>query len=336
MRRFLKSILYFSLLGIVPAALLLLSYIYFDPFKVIRYYDDFSYAYINPDLDFISTEVYIRNDPKYHFNSFILGSSRTMAYQPKSWMQHLPNGARPYVFAASNESVYGIYTKLKFLDSLNRKIDNALIIYCRDVTFNKTANESGHLFIKHPATTMESKFDFHLTFFKSYLSPLFFTNFHLYTITKKFKPYMAAYIESKKVRYDKITNQVSIVDGEDEIRKTPAEYYRKRKDIFYERKNEQTDSIQRIKEKQLFMLKEIKRILEKNHTNYRIVLSPLYEQIKFNTTDYAILKRLFGQNIYDFSGKNFVSESKINYYETSHYRPVMGDSILNLIYKTND
>jgi len=333
MKQFLKTITYFSLLGIIPLAILLFSYIYFDPFKVLRDYDDYSYSYINPDLDFISTEVYIKNNPKYHYNSFILGSSRTLAYQPKSWIKHLPEGARPYVFAASNESIYGIYIKLKFLDSLHRKIDNALIIYCRDVTFNKTANESGHLFIKHPATTQESELDFQLAFFKSYLSPVFFINFYTYTITKEFKPHMVGYVENKKVHYNKTTNQVSIVDGENEIRKTPDEYYKKLKDVFYEREGERIDSVQRIQEKQLFMLKEIKRILKKNNTNYKIVLSPLYEQIKFNPQDLAILKELYGDHLYDFSGKNFVSDFKTNYYETSHYRPNMGDSLLNIIYQ---
>lgn len=333
MKQFLTRIAYFSLFGIVPLLILLLSYVYFDPFKVLRDYDDYSFAYISPDLDYVSTQVYIKNDPKYHFNSFILGSSRTLAYKPQSWLKHLPAGARPYVFAASMESVYGIYTKLKYLDSLHKKIDNALIIYCHDVTFNKTENEGGHLFIKHPATTGESKLDFQLTFFKSYLSPLFFANFYIYTFTREFKPFMNGYVDNKKVKFDKVTNAMSIIDQESEVSKTPDAYYEKRKDMFYDRKAEQTDSVQRIQEKQLFMLKEIKRILEKNKTNYKIIISPLYEQVKVSPQDMAILKKLYGDHLYDFSGKNFVSETKRNYYEVSHYRPIMGDSLMNLVYK---
>lgn len=333
MKQFLTRIAFFSLFGIVPLLILLASYIYFDPFKVLRDYDDYSYPFISPDRDYVSTEQYIKNNEKFHYNSFIFGSSRTLAYRPKSWKKHLSATANPFMFDASVESIYGIYIKLKYLDSLHKKIDNALIIFCRDATFSKTENEKGHLFIKHPATTGESNLDFQLAFFKSYLSPLFFLNFHRYIYTKKFSPSMVGYIENRKIRYDKITNELNIIDQEDEITKTPVEYYIKRKDVFYSRKGEQIDSIQQIQVKQLYMLKEIKRILKKNKTNYRIVMSPLYEQTKFNPKDVSILKNLFGDHIYDFTGKNEITEHKTNYYENSHYRPVIGDSILNIIYK---
>jgi hypothetical protein len=96
---------------------------------------------------------------------------------------------------------------------------------------------------------------------------------------------------------------------------------------------EKTDSIQRINKKQIFMLKEVKHILEKNNTNYKVVLSPLYEQIKFNNSDLLLLENEFGNNLYDFSGKNSFTDVKTNYYETSHFRPNVGDSILKIIYK---
>lgn len=333
MKQFLTKIIYFSLFGIVPLLILILSYIYYDPFKVLRDYDDYSYSYIIPDRDYVSTEVYIKNNKKYNYNSFIFGSSRTLAYKPDSWVKYLQKDARPYVFDASTESIYGIYIKLKYLDSLNKKIDNALIIICRDNTFENTENQKGHLFIKHPATTGDSELDFQATFFKSYLSPFFFANFHLFQITKQYKPYMSGYIDDRKIRFDRITNALTLVDPENELIKSPHEFYEKRKEIFYVRKGERIDSVQRIQKKQLFMLKEIKRILKKHKTDYKIVVSPLYEQVKFSLKDSLILKQLFGDKIYDFSGKNFITDYKTNYYETSHYRPMIGDKIFNLIYK---
>ncbi|GEM_PF-1186102 len=51
------------------------------------------------------------------------------------------------------------------------------------------------------------------------------------------------------------------------------------------------------------MLQEVKRILETSKINYKVVISPLYEQMKFSNQDYAILKNLFRNNLYDFSGK---------------------------------
>jgi hypothetical protein len=148
---------------------------------------------------------------------------------------------------------------------------------------------------------------------------------------------MFGYIEKKQTAYDSLTNEISVIDREAEIIENPTEYYLQRRALFDEKRDEKrderTDSTQQITKKQLFMLKEIRRILEKHKTNYTVVLSPLYEQIKFNTSDLSLLKNEFGNNLYDFSGKNAFTKDKKNYYETSHFRPNVGDDILKIIYE---
>ena len=237
------------------------------------------------------------------------------------------------MFDASSESVYGISTKLKFLDSKKVDLKNVLIILCRDVAFANAANHEGHLNIKHPIVSNESKFDFHAAFFKAYLTPRFLLSFYDYSFTNKFKPYMKGFIEFRKISQDSITNELSIIDQEDEITSNPELYYKNRANIFYERNANQTiDSVQRIKEIHLNMLNEIKNILDKNNSNYKIVISPLYDQIELNPQDKKLLIQVFGDHLYDFTGKNEFTNTKYNYYETSHYRPVVGDSIMNYIY----
>jgi hypothetical protein len=239
---------------------------------------------------------------------------------------------KPYVFDASGESVFGIYSKLKFLDSLSIPINNAIILLCRDVSFGYSENPKGHLFIKHPSVSKESKFTFHLEFIKAYFNPKFIFNYYLYTLTKRYEPFMNGYIEDRKITFDTITNELNIIDQENEIVHNPTAYYQKREDIFFDRVSEKSDSTQRITEKYQFYLGRIKEILEKKHTKYKVVLSPLYEQVKFNSNDSLFLHDLFGSNLYDFSGENDLTKSKINYYETNHFRPNVGDSILKKMY----
>ena len=333
MNQFIIKLTYFSLIGIILILSLFLSYLYYDPFKVSRHYDDYSYPYVIPNRDYISTTMFINNYKKNNYNSFIFGSSRTLAFRPNSWSKFLSVKDNPFMFDASGESIYGIYTKLKYLDSKNVEIKNALIILCRDCSFSQTENHKGHLFVKHPATSGEDNLSFQFDFFKAFLSPKFLFNFYSYKILGNYKPFMSGYIENRKITFDTLTNEINIIDQETEIIQNPAEYYAKRNELFYSRIGEKTDSIQRINKKQIFMLKEVKRILEKNNTNYKVVLSPLYEQIKFNHSDLLLLKNEFGNNLYDFSGKNSFTDNKTNYYETSHFRPNVGDSIFKIIYK---
>lgn len=312
---------------------MLQTYLYFDPFKVLRHYNDYSYSHILQNRDYISTTMFLNNHQKNKYNSFIFGSSRTVAFRINSWSKYLSDTDRPFMFDASNESIYGIYTKLKYLDSRNIEIKNALIILCRDVSFSDEKNHKGHLFIKHPTTSGKGNLGFQVEFFKAYINPKFLFDFYSYQILGTYRPFMFGYIEKNKTAYDSLTNEISVIDREAEIIENPTEYYLQRRALFDERTDERTDSTQRITKKQLFILKEIRRILEKNKTNYTVVLSPLYEQIKLNTSDLLLLKNEFGNNLYDFSGKNAFTEDKKNYYETSHFRPNVGDDILKIIYE---
>lgn len=277
--------------------------------------------------------MFIKNHKKNRYNSFVFGSSRTLAFRPSSWQKYLNVSDKPFMFDASGESIYGIYTKIKYLDSINVEIKNVLIILCRDVSFYYSKNHSGHLFIKHPEVSGESPVYFHNEFFKAYINPKFLFNFICYKIIGEYKPFMSDYIDNRKITFDTITNEITIVDQENEISQNIEEYYLKRKKLFYKRNGEQTDTHQKINSSQLIMLNEIKSILEKNKTKYKVVISPLYEQKKLSNYDLYVLKELFGNNLYDFSGKNKFTESITNYYELSHYRPFVGDSILKILYE---
>ena len=89
-----------------------------------------------------------------------------------------------------------------------------------------------------------------------------------------------------------------------------------------------------IKESQRQMLAEIKKIFTKHHTSYRIVISPQYDQIKFNPEDLRYLEDLFGKDfVFDFSGRNILTENYKNYYDKFHYRPQVSRQIMEIIYE---
>ncbi len=334
MNAFIKKVLLFLIVGSFPLWFLLLGYFIFDPFMVLREYDDFSYSYVLPNRDYISTEIYLRNYPTQKYNSFIFGSSRTLAFRPDSWEKNLNGNSNPYVFDASGESIYGINKKIKLIDHLGEKIDNALIILCEDVSFQRAENHEGHLYIKHPETSGENKLSFHMTFIKAYYNPTFLLSFYDYKLTGNFKPYMSEFLESRKMAFDKINNKMIIEDQEEDLLKDPESYYSKRESVFYPRGiNEKNDSLPQINAIHQELLEEIVAILEKQNTNYYVVIGPLYNQVKFHPKDLALLKEYFGDRLYDFSGINSFTEEITNYYESSHYRPIVGDSIMNYIYK---
>ena len=305
-----------------------------DPFKILRPYSTYSNSKVILNRDFISTETFLKKKDVYRYNSFIFGSSRTLAFKPTSWVKYLGDDSRPFLFDASGESLFGIYKKIKLLDSLNVDIKNVLIILCRDVSFPKSDNQKGHLFIKHPVLSGEKKLDFHKHFLSAYFTPSFLVSYYVNYLSGNYYSFMKGYIENRNIIFDNSTNALSIADQEVNIEKNEARYYRENASIFYPRSAiEITDSIPRIQEIHVNLFREMKEIFSKHKTVYRIVISPLYEQIKFNFNDSKRLNDIFESNVYDFSGKNFLTEKIENYYETSHYRPFVGDSILKYLYE---
>jgi hypothetical protein len=330
MKKFVLKLFLLSL----PFIIIIGFFLALDPFRIIYKYNGFSNMYVIPNKDFVSSEMFIKNQNKYNYNSFIFGSSRTIAFKTKSWKRFLSKTANPFVFDASGESIFGIYTKITYLDKLGVNINNCLLIICTDCTFAYDSDHKGHLFIKHPTIANTSWINFYTVFIKDYFDLKFLKNYFRYLITRKYIPTMNGYIEYRKIIYNNITNDTWMIDPENELKKDPINYYKKRKNIFYERDSIILSANSQISKKQISMLNKIREIFNKHHTNYKIIISPLYNQISINNNDLLTLRNIFGKNsVFNFSGKNKFTSVKENYYESSHYRPIVGDSILSRVYK---
>lgn len=334
MKKNLRDKLLFLALIFVPGLILILLYLHFDPFQVIKKYDTYTYFPIEPNRDFISTQNYLTRQPRYEYNSFIFGSSRATSFDPDSWIKYLDTGSIPYCFDAAGESIFGIYTKLKFLDGEKADIKNVLILFCRGA-FSKFKNHNDHLGVKHPKVSGESWFKFHFIFIETYLNLKFLLGYYSFLFTQETNFFTKGIIEDKGITIDPISNHIRMNLWENQLKKDKSQYYESRRNIFYKRKGEMFESDQSIQEIQLKMLTEIKEILERNHTNYRIILSPVYDQIKFSAQDKKILIDLFRENLYDFTGENFITINDTNWYEIYHFRPFIADTILNIVYSSD-
>lgn len=330
MKSFLKRLFLFLL---VPFIFLVIGYIYFDPFKVIYSYGNYSKNPVILDRDYVSTEKYFQNKDQYHLNSYIFGSSRTIAFKVSTWKKYLKKEDAAFCFDGAAESIYGIHGKIKYLDQQNAKMDNVLIILCRDWMDSSEKSYKWHLFKKHPVVYGKSKIGFQYTFFRAYLNSKFLLAYYNYQFSGEYKDWMGAIINNQVCTLDSISNEMNFPLYDQKIRANPLLHVKKSLPEMYDRKGEAFDTINRIDELAESRLLEIKQILEKRKVNYKIVAGPLYDQIKFSKHDKEILSRFFGKNFYDYTGRNKYTIHKENYYEISHYRPEVGEAILKEIYQ---
>ena len=102
---------------------------------------------------------------------------------------------------------------------------------------------------------------------------------------------------------------------------------------FEDKQEPGTYSSEKLDIEEIECLREIKDLFDKHKTSYKIVISPLYDQIKLNRSVYNTLCSIFGKDhIYDFSGVNKWNKDFHNYYEDSHYRPIVSAEIMDIIY----
>jgi len=321
-----------------PLWLILLVYVYTDPFKVLYSYHfenyyDWQHWELNREVASVSNlrERLDKNDVP---DAYIFGNSRSLVFRCDTWESYLNDQTKPFHFDAASETLFGFYKKVKYLDGKNIRIRDALLV--SDVSlFSKTENDHDVIHIKHPDISGESRFAFQANFIKGYFTNFFFLkqiDFLLFGKTRKYMSDIFA-IEPGYVRVSPYENDYFYHKSDSMLAKDSVGYYVYKKDVFFDRSSAQVASDAVIKEKQIAMLEEIKKIFDKDSTRFKIVISPLYDQKKINRADIKALENIFGPHvIYDYSGKNEITENRSNYYEISHYKPYIAEKIMSDIY----
>lgn len=334
MKQFLK---YFSIFCI-PFILFILFYIWTDVFKVVqhhdRYYTDSDIVWINRAYG--STMTYINQNPQYNYDSFIFGNSRSLYYETDTWEKYLPKGCSCFHFDESEGSVKGVRDKVVYIDKTGGRINNVLLVLDCDLLSKLCQDDSYFLFISPPALVdNENYYVFQKQHFMAFSEIRFQKAFVGYKLFGEYRPYMDEVLMNPHYKDSYInpkTNEFQKIVIEGEINKG-VYYNAERISAFINYQKPETISSQLLDAPKILYLKEIRDIFRKHHSSYKIVISPLYDQVKLNRKSLSILFQIFGkENIYDFSGESKWSKDYHNYYEISHYRPVVSAEIMDIIY----
>lgn len=331
MDRFLARITLFFL----PISILIIFIVWIDFFKILGFQDYYSEQKIVLNREVVTTSTYNYYRETEKFDSFIFGSSRSQAFKCKNWLKHIDSDAKPFHFDSSGEGIWGISKKFEYIDGLGDSIKNVIIILDREA-LTKISFRKEHLYIPMPCVSGISKKDYYFTFLKASLDPVLLLAYIDLSITGKWKSYMKSRLKNPKYKHKANPLNCDLWYGYDEeIKSDSVNYYRRlmSRGVFYNRKENQKEPCEvTIKEKSQLLI--INEILERHKTNYKIVISPLYDQFPLEKEQLNLLYNIFDKkNIYNFSGKNEFTNSITNYYESSHYKTSVANQIMNIIYK---
>jgi hypothetical protein len=336
MNRFFIKICIFSL----PALAVVASFFILDPFKILYNHGDKIFTEngtldgFTLNRDIVGTEMFLQKKDVYHYDSFIFGSSKTTGILSADWDTLIDNQAPPFHFIGSGETIFGVWSKITYLDKIKYPIKNALFLFDAEM-LNTTKDGDGIISIRHKTIT-GNDLHYYLTHFKEYITTDFFIQYLDYKIFKKQRRYMDKLFDNDNLGllFDNYKNDWIFVGRNKELAQNEEAYYEKRKEIFYERTGRKTISTAVIGDKQVQMLNDIKNILDKSKATYHIIINPDYNQKSMDTIDLRRLKLIFQtEKVHDFSGINAFTKDKKNYYDNYHFKPQIGKAMLNDIYK---
>lgn len=331
MKRFLIRIL--SFLGI-PTLVLLAVYLITDPFKTLR---PFSLQYFDEtNRDYLSSELFLRNDPQYHYNAFIFGSSRCCGFNTYHWKHYLPGDVRQYLFQAWSESLTGMEQKIDYLDKNGNAIDHAIVMLDIPGSFSKEQSPQEVLSIKHYTFSGQPKLTFQAVFFTGFmLKPSKWIS----AITEYFRPAQTVFPTDTVSNDWKRDNQyvdIAFQPQKDSLSDCSAIS----KASFLKQIENLSDADLQISEPLinddfLRQLMHIKAVFDRHHTDYRIVVSPAYcyTNPAINPKDLALLREIFGSDrVFDYSGKNEMTADYNNFSDPGHFGPCVGWQIIEDMY----
>lgn len=336
MKKFVNKFLIF----VSPFIIFILFIILIDAYKVFgsydNYYDD---SFIELNREMVTTRTYYNYREEEKFNSFIFGSSRSQAFKTGEWVNHLDTDAKPFHFDAHGEGIYGIAKKIQYIDSQGDSINNALIIVDRTILSVTENRIKSHLYISPPSLTNQSTFQYYFAFVKGQINYKFLLAYVDFSFFKKNRDYMDDIILNEEYPNTMNIRNCDIWYGNDQAIKNDSVGYYKRlfkEDVFYDRPITDYEECHATA-LEIIHLNSIKKILDEHATKYKIIISPNYDQIPLEEEQIELLNEIFGKkNVYNFSGKNMFTDPISNFYEDSHYRPVVANEILKEIYSKTD
>jgi len=335
-----KGFVYRVLIFLLPVFGLLALYLYLDPFKVVGLYNNYkpmgSELSVPLNQNRVSAGTYLYHNDSVQYNSFIFGSSRSMFYEVADWKPYLGGDARCFHFDASAETLQGILHKIRFLDQRGADFHNVLLILDADI-FRTYELLNEHLYMEDPLVVgYRNWLPFHAGHFMAFMNRKFMRAYLDYRITGKSKAYMTDLnvLDDKPFVYDPNTNELRYAYFEHLAADGSYYDYERMRKFGKERDGVERFSSPVISAEHQEVLREIATILQAKECDIRVVISPLYDQVRFADADLNVLKEILGpRSVFDFSGINTLTASHTGYYERSHYRPHIAKAVLDSIYK---
>ncbi|MBO4721328.1 MAG: hypothetical protein J5629_00165 [Muribaculaceae bacterium] len=312
-----------TLLAVSPVLLFMAFYAIVDPFHIVHPISSDSQGQdsiiVGNNAGFTSIETYLLYNDQYHYDSFIFGSSMSQNFKASYWMPYLDSTASILHFDASMETFTGIINKMRFLNNHGNTIKNALIVIEVEM-LGRQPSEDDILYIQHPATTGAINwFHVHTQFIKAFcdLNQVKYALFPSQSNNDLQQDGIVSEIAPNRVPH---LNEMYYGEIDSIIATSPDKFFTPERLAQRKRVRLPSASQPTIDEAVETQLKTIKEILDKNKSNYIIIVPPRATNPQLTWQDLWVMKSIFGEDkVHDFSSHpEFVNDERVYYDKAAH------------------
>ena len=318
MGRFLRQI---ALLLLVPLLLLVAVYFVTDPYKTLR---PFSLTYFDDtNRDYLSSELFVKNYPEYHYDSYVFGSSRCGGINTYQWLTYLPDGSSQFLFQAWGETITGIDQKVTYIDEHHYPLDNVLMLVDIPRSFSKPQLPYEAMSIKDPRFSHQPGWVFQSVLFFDFIQK-----------PSEWRRAVRKWRNSTppKITFDPITNDWEKGNMRNLSRKAKSVFM---KDYVNNPYVSLPVGESVIDGSMAVILNHIKSVFDRKETDYRIIITPAYgyKYPSISEEDLRILQGVFGEeNVYDFSGREDITLDYKNFSDPNLFGLNIGWLMLEEVY----
>lgn len=319
MKPSIKTFVFRTLLATLPVMLMLAFYIVQDPFHVVhpvtRDADGRDSVIAGNNACYTSVETYIAHDGEQHYDSFIFGSSMSQNYKAEYWRPYIGNDASILHFDASAETLEGILNKMKFLNRHGTTIKNALIVIDEEMLRLKP-KENDILYVQHPSTTgVHNWFNFHSIFFNAARNTSVLKKMLNNTDDQERELAKKTLNEEIADRID-VSNEIYYPIIDSLIEHDPAKFFTQQRLAARKHVHLPKQTVPAINDDVEAQLLDIKELLDKNRTNYIVLVPPCNYKPTLMAADLWALKAIFGdKRVHDFSNAQGYVNNELFYYD---------------------
>lgn len=315
----LKKFIMRTMLATVPVVVFVIVYAVCDPFHVVHPVTRDALGrdsvIAGNNAGFVAVETFLAHNSERHYNSFILGSSMSQGFKASYWQPYLDKGASILHLDASGETIEGVINKIKFLDRHKAVIKNALIVIDEEM-LRRRPIETDILYAQHPSTTAPQHwFNFHCIYLNAarntdVIKKMFFDNIVLEKA------------QECKASSAPIANRIDIINEnyypviDSLIEHAPNKFFTAERLAARKHISFPAQVAPAVNDKVEAQLLAIKAILDKNATNYIILIPPCNYKPSLMASDLWTMKAIFGQDkVHDFSRAQGYVNNELLYYD---------------------